>query len=58
MHLIECIISASKKSIPLSNSITKLVTMSDWNIDMSIARENLYFGMVYGYSVVNLRQDR
>ena len=55
VHLIECIINVTKKSIPFSNCITKPVRMSGWNIDMSIARENLYFGMVYGYSVVNLR---
>ena len=43
MHLIECIISATKKSIPFSNCITKPVTMTDWNIDMSIACEKSLF---------------
>ena len=56
MHLIECIISATKKSIAFSNCITKPVIMSGWYIDMSIACVNLYFGMVYGYSVVNTGQ--
>ena len=43
MHLIECIIIATKKSTPFSNCITKPVRMSGWNIDMSIAREKSLF---------------
>ena len=43
MHLIECIIIATKKSIQFSNCITKPVRMSGWNIDMSIAREKYLF---------------
>ena len=43
VHLIECIIIATKKSIPFSNCITKPVRMSGWNIDMSIAREKSLF---------------
>ena len=43
MHLIECIISATKKSIPFFNYITKPVRMSGWNINMSIAREKSLF---------------
>ena len=39
MHLIECIISATKQSMSFSNCITKPVRMSGWNNDMSIARE-------------------
>ena len=44
MHLIKCIISATKKSIPFSNCLTTPVRMSGWNIDMSIAREKYLFG--------------
>ena len=43
VHLIECIISATKKSIPFSNCIIKLFTMSGWNIYMSIAYEKSLF---------------
>ena len=43
MRLIECITSATKKSIPFSNSITKPVRISGWNIDMSIAHEKSLF---------------
>ena len=43
MHLIEFITSATRKSIPFYNCITKQVRMSDWKIDMSIAREKYLF---------------
>ena len=43
VHRIECIISAINKSKPFSNCITKPVTMSGRNINMSIAREKSLF---------------
>ena len=43
VHLIECIMSATKKRIPFSNCITKPVRMSGYNIDISIAHEKYLF---------------
>ena len=43
MHLIECITSATKKSIQFPNCITKPVRMSVWNINMSIVCEKYLF---------------
>ena len=56
VHLIECIISATKKR---NHFLIILLNQSECQAGTLICQlhvKNLYFCMVYGYSVVNLRQ--
>ena len=58
VHLIECIISATKKSIPFLIVLLNQLECQAGTLICQLHVKNLYFGMVYGYSVINMRQGR